>query len=222
VHRLEQQLSGWVDAGIPRVKMKVGRDEAADLVRVRAARKAIGEQAELFVDANGAWTAAVALRMARQFEAYRVSWFEEPVSSDDLPGLRRVRDHLAGRMEVAAGEYGYEGAYFLHMLNAGAVDVLQADATRCGGVSGFLQAAALCDAFGVPLSAHTAPSLHATLCCAAPRIRHAEYFHDHVRIEELLFEGVPRPHDGTLRPDPSRAGLGLTFKRQDAARFKVG
>ena len=217
---LERQLAGWVEAGIRRVKMKVGRDAAADTVRVRAARTAIGEAAELFVDANGAWDAARALAMARQFASSHVAWFEEPVSSDDLDGLRRVRDRAPEGMEIAAGEYGYDIWYFRRMLEHGAVDVLQADATRCG-MTGFLQVATLCDAFAVPLSAHTAPSLHVAPCCAASRVRHVEYFHDHARIEQMLFDGAPLPRNGCLRPDRSRPGLGLELKRADAAPYRV-
>lgn len=221
VDRLERQLAEWRNDGIVRVKMKVGREPSADPIRVRAARHAIGEDAELFVDANGAWTAAVALQMARCFQSYGVSWFEEPVSSDNLDGLRHVRERAPIGIEIAAGEYGYDAGYFHRMLSHGAVDVLQADATRCGGISGFLQAATLCDVFGVALSAHTAPSLHVALGCAVPRVRHLEYFHDHVRIEQRLFDGAPRATDGRIRPDVGRPGHGLELKRADAAAFRA-
>ncbi|MGH8143030.1 MAG: enolase C-terminal domain-like protein, partial [Steroidobacteraceae bacterium] len=149
------------------------------------------------------------------------SWLEEPVSADDLCGLRRVRDRAPRTMEIAAGEYGYSLDYFRRMLEAGAIDVQQADATRCGGVTGFLQAAALCEAFHVDLSAHCAPALHCHLGCAAPRFRHVEWFHDHVRIERMLFDGAPVPHAGIIRPDGSRPGLGLLLRRSDAERFAV-
>ncbi len=219
--RLIDQLTAWVDSGIAKVKMKVGRDTALDGARVRAARGAIGNDAELFVDANGAWIPAEAIAMAEEFEDQRVTWFEEPVSSDDLHGLRRVRDRAPAGMAIAAGEYGYDLPYFRRMLEHGAVDILQADATRCGGITGFLQVATLCEAFGVPLSAHTAPALHVAPCCAAPAVRHVEYFHDHVRIEQMLFDGASRPVRGLLRPDASRPGIGLDLKRADAARFRV-
>ena len=218
---LQQQLAGWIESGITRVKMKVGRETSADPDRVRAAREAIGDTAELFVDANGAWNAARALAMAERFAPHRVTWFGEPVTSDDLHGLRRTRDRIPPGMEVTAGEYGYDLPYFRRMLAAGAVDVLQADATRCAGITGFLQVGALCEAFAVPLSAHTAPSLHVAPCCALANVRHIEYFHDHVRIEQMLFEGAPQPHDGCLRPDRTRLGLGLELKRADAAHFRV-
>jgi L-alanine-DL-glutamate epimerase-like enolase superfamily enzyme len=107
------------------------------------------------------------------------------------------------------------------MLEAGAIDVQQADATRCGGVTGFLQAAVLCEAFHVDLSAHCAPALHCHLGCAAPRFRHVEWFHDHVRIERMLFDGAPVPRDGVIRPDASRPGLGLLLRVADADQFAV-
>jgi L-alanine-DL-glutamate epimerase-like enolase superfamily enzyme len=218
--QLRRQLGGWVGEGITRVKMKVGRDPGRDRERVRAARDAVGD-AELMVDANGALDRKQALAFADVFRGLGVTWFEEPVSSDDLVGLRLLRDRAPAGLDIAAGEYGYDLPYFRRMLEAGAVDVLQADLTRCAGVTGFLRVAALCDAAGVPLSAHCAPALHLHPACAAPRLRHIEYFHDHVRIERMLFDGLPSPVDGALAPDLSRPGFGLDFKRPDAERYAV-
>jgi L-alanine-DL-glutamate epimerase-like enolase superfamily enzyme len=217
--QLRDQLSGWVQQGIPRVKMKIGRDAKADVGRVQAARNAIGRETELFVDANGAYSRKQALAQAEKFAELDVTWFEEPVSSDDLLGLRLLRDWAPAGMEIAAGEYGYDSGYFRRMLAAGAVDVLQSDATRCGGITGFLQAAALCEAHHIPLSAHTAPTVHMHLGCAATPVRHLEYFHDHVRVESMLFDGVCSPANGKLVPDLSRAGMGIELKRADAQRF---
>jgi L-alanine-DL-glutamate epimerase-like enolase superfamily enzyme len=219
--QLTTQLGGWVkEDGCRWVKMKIGTDPEADFARVRAARRAIGA-AGLFVDANGAYDRKQALAFADRFAGLGVSWFEEPVSSDDLEGLRLVRDRAPAGMDIAAGEYGYNSFTFRRLLAAGAVDVLQADATRCGGYTGFLKAAALADAWGVPLSAHTAPALHLPVCCAAPRLRHIEWFHDHARIEAMLFEGAPVPRDGVIAPDPDRPGHGLAFRRAEAARFAL-
>src|SRR5512146_2310880 len=187
--QLVDQLGGWVEAGLGAVKMKIGRHAGRDVERVRAAREAIGDAA-LFVDANGAYTRKQALAQAERFTAFDVTWFEEPVSSDDLEGLRLLRDRAPAGMDIAAGEYGYDLFYFRRMLAAGAVDVLQADATRCGGITGFMAAAALARAYHLSLSAHCAPSLHAHLGCALPEVRHVEYFFDHVRIEHMLFEGA--------------------------------
>jgi L-alanine-DL-glutamate epimerase-like enolase superfamily enzyme len=218
--RLEEQLGGWVANGIPRVKMKIGRNPRADIDRVHIAREAIGRDAELFVDANGAYDPKLALKQAEIFAANeRVTWFEEPVSSDDLEGLHLLRDRAPAGMNIAAGEYGYDLVYFRRMIDAGAVDVLQADASRCAGITGFLQAAALCQAHNIALSAHTAPALHMHVCCAAQPLIHLEYFHDHVRIERMFFDGVPWPVAGALHPDLSRPGNGLELKRADALRF---
>jgi L-alanine-DL-glutamate epimerase-like enolase superfamily enzyme len=220
---LAEQLTGWVDAGIPRVKMKTGREPARDPQRLTAARKAIGDDVELFVDANGAFGRKEALAWAATYAGeYGVRWFEEPVSSDDLAGLRLVRDRAPGGLEVAAGEYGYRPAYFRRMLEAQAVDCLQADVTRCGGITGFLKVAGLCDSHGIDLSAHCAPQVSAQACTAVWHLRHLEYFHDHNRIERLLFDGVLEPEPGgRLRPDRSRPGLGLELKPADVEQWRV-
>jgi L-alanine-DL-glutamate epimerase-like enolase superfamily enzyme len=82
-----------------------------------------------------------------------------------------------------------------------------------------MQVADVCQAHGLPLSAHTAPALHTHVCCAAIPIKNLEYFHDHVRIERMFFDGVGEPVNGELRPDLSRPGFGLELKRVDAERF---
>ncbi len=218
--RLAEQLSGWVQQGIPRVKMKVGREPDRDLERVRVAREAIGPDAELYVDANGAHQRMQALWFAQRFAVdFQVSWFEEPVSSDDLEGLRFLCERAPAGMDIAAGEYGYKLDYFERMLAAGAVTCQQADVTRCEGITGFLRVAALCQARSLQLSAHCGPSIHAHVCCAVQPFRHLEYFHDHVRLEGMLFDGVLEPKDGALRPDLSRPGNGLELKRADAQQF---
>ena len=215
------QLAGWVEAGIPRVKMKIGRDAAADVVRVAAARRAIGEAAELFVDANGAYERKQALAQAERFAESGVTWFEEPVYHRDLDGLKFVRDRAPAGMEISVGEYGYAPDTFTAIVHAGATDVLQADATRCEGITGLLVVDGLCEATATPLSTHCAPSLHAHPACAAKRVRHVEYFHDHARIEQLFFDGALTPRDGALHPDLSRPGLGLELKRADARRYEM-
>jgi L-alanine-DL-glutamate epimerase-like enolase superfamily enzyme len=219
ISQLQKQLGDWARQEIKAVKMKIGRDPAQDTERIRAAREAIGPDVALFVDANGAYSRKQALRMAERCADYGVSWFEEPVTSDDLDGLKLIRDRAPRGLDIAAGEYGYDLVYFKRMLDSGAVDVQQADASRCAGISEFLRVGALCDAANVPMSAHTAPSLHLHPCCALARLRNIEYFHDHVRIENMLFDGVIRPKGGRLYPDLSRPGMGLDFKTADAERY---
>ncbi len=219
--QLAQQLGGWVAQGIPRVKMKIGRDADADRHRVHLARDAIGPDARLFVDANGGYSRKQALDQAEYFAQFGVTWFEEPVSSDDLEGLHLIRNRAPAGVDIAAGEYGYDQFYFRRMLEAGAVDVLQADATRCGGITGWIRAGHLCEAHSLPFSAHTAPSIHLHPCCHVSALCNLEYFHDHVRIEQMLFDGVVSPVNGALHPDLSRPGLGLELKRSEATRYAV-
>ena len=219
--QLRAQLSGWVEMGIPRVKMKIGRDPKADLERVAVARAAIGDATELFVDANGGYQRKQALAQAERFAEWRVSWFEEPVYHGDLDGLRFCRDHAPPGMEISVGEYGYQPRMFAAIIDAQAADVLQADATRCEGITGLLIVDALCEAKAMPLSTHCAQSLHVHPACAAKRLRHVEYFHDHARIEQMLFDGALTPIGGALHPDLTRPGLGLELKRADARRYEV-
>jgi L-alanine-DL-glutamate epimerase-like enolase superfamily enzyme len=217
--QLQEQLSGWTRAGVGMVKMKVGTDPEADPGRVKSARKSIGKEIGLFVDANGAYSVKQALRLAEAFHEEQVEWFEEPVSSDHVEDLRLIRERAPAGMEIAAGEYAYNGFDFRRLLEPGAVDVLQADATRCGGFSGFLEASRIATSYGCPLSAHCAPSLHMHVGCVPASFRHLEYFHDHVRIERMLFDGFIEQRNGFMKPDDSRPGLGLTLKRKDALRY---
>ncbi len=221
--QMREQLGRWAhNDGCQWVKIKIGSEPQRDPARVRRAREAIGDTAGLFVDANGAFDRSTAIRFAACLAQHDVRWFEEPVTSDDLAGLHAIRSSVPAGMQIAAGEYGYTAGYFRHMLETDAVDVLQADASRCGGITGFMQAAQLAAAFHVPLSAHCAPALHLHVAAAVPGLRHQEWFHDHVRIEQMLFDGAPRVHDGAITPDLSRPGLGLEFKRDDARRYAIG
>jgi len=222
--RLRDQLAGWVDDGIGRVKIKIGEDRGRnprrDLDRMRQARETIGEDVELFVDANGAYSAAQAVRVMAAASDLDVRWLEEPVSSDDLEGLAMVRRRVSA--DVAAGEYATDPHYVRRMCQAGAVDCMQADATRCGGITGWLEAAAVAGAFGLDISAHCAPHVHAQAATAVRTGRHLEWFHDHVRIERMLFDGVLDPHGGVVTPASDWPGLGLVFKAADAEEYRVG
>jgi L-alanine-DL-glutamate epimerase-like enolase superfamily enzyme len=218
------QLERWTgDLRIPRVKIKIGEswgtEPGRDLARIAFARAVVGPDVELYVDANGGYTRKQAVRMARAMAGQDVTWFEEPVSSDDLDGLREVRDQVTP--DVTAGEYGYDLPYFARMVDAAAVDCLQVDVTRCGGFTEWQRAAAVAAARGLQVSGHCAPNLHAHVAAAVPNLRHLEYFHDHARIESMLFDGALDPSGGALRPDPGRPGLGLALKECDAAPFRV-
>ncbi len=220
--QLREQVHGWVSDGFRSVKIKVGRDAKADPERVALVRSTVGSDVEVMVDANGANNPQDAVQWAKLYhEEFGVSYFEEPVSSQDLRGLAYVREHAPPGLAVAAGEYGWNLPYFQQMLDADAVHILQADATRCGGVTNMLRVDGLCKARNRPFSAHCAPAISAHACCAMETVIHIEYFFDHYRIESMLFEGTLDPTDGLLTPDRSRPGLGLELKREQAAAYEV-
>jgi L-alanine-DL-glutamate epimerase-like enolase superfamily enzyme len=215
--RLAEQLGGWAEGGIPRVKMKVGRVPRRDPERTRVAREAIGENVELLVDANGAYARKQALYWAEAFAEDGITYLEEPVTSEDHEGLRLLRDRGPGGLAIAAGEYEWTLAGLADL--AGCVDILQADVTRCGGITNLLRVDGICKGRQIPFSAHCAPAVSAHACCALESLLHLEYFHDHVRVEAMLFDGVLGPDEGYLRPDRERPGLGLELKRADAERY---
>lgn len=218
---LREQLAGWAESdGCRFVKMKIGSEPERDPKRAEVARRAIGD-CQLFVDANGAFSGTEALRFARQTRDLDIRWFEEPVSSDDVRGLQTVRSRAPAGMDIAAGEYVFILDDARGLLDGDAVDVLQADVTRCGGITGFLKVAVLAEANHVDISAHCAPSMHRHVACGVVGLRHVEWFHDHVRIEQMLFDGAPFARDGTMVPDFTRSGHGLDFKAADAARYHV-
>ena len=221
--QLRDQLIGWTDLlQIPRVKIKIGESWGTrpdrDLARMDQARDAIGDTAELYVDANGAYTRKQAVRVMADAADLDVRWFEEPVSSDDLDGLRAIS--AAVTADVTAGEYGYDLPYFRRMCQAGAVDCLQADASRCGGITEWLRVAAVAASYGLDISAHCAPNLHLHAGAATPNVRHLEWFHDHVRIELMAFDGTTQPVGGLLRPDPDAPGHGLTLRDSDLEKYR--
>jgi L-alanine-DL-glutamate epimerase-like enolase superfamily enzyme len=220
--QLRDQVGDWLATGFRSMKIKVGRDKRRDPARVELVRAVTGPDVELMVDGNGAYTPQEALLWADRFREYGVTYFEEPLSSQDLAGLREVRARAPAGLAVAAGEYGWNLPYFQTMLDAGAVHILQADVTRCGGITNLLRIDGLCKARNLPFSAHCAPAISAHACCAMESVVHIEYFFDHYRIESMLFDGTLDPSEGLLTPERSRPGLGLELKRDEAARYAVG
>lgn len=219
--QLKDQLGDWAGQGFRAVKMKVGSHPDKDVERVKDVRSVLSNSTEIFVDANGAYTVKQSIQMAEEFAKENVTWFEEPVSSDNVEGLRFIREHVPAKVRVVAGEYGFIPQYFKNMVSPLAVDVVQADATRCGGISGFMEVGMLCAAFQVPFSSHCAPYLHLHAAISLPSFSIAEYFFDHVRIENMLFKSSSQLKDGILIPDATAPGIGMEFKYADADKYKI-
>lgn len=217
------QLESWLARGHRRVKIKIGEswgtEVQRDLRRARLARSVVGDEVALYVDANGGYTVKQAVRVGRELAGLDVTWFEEPVSSDDLAGLRLVRHRLD--CDVTAGEYGARLSDFAALCGAGSVDCLQVDASRCGGVTEWQRAAALAAGHHLEVSAHCVPNLHVHLGMATPNLRHLEWFHDHERFERRLFDGAVDPQRGRARPRPDAPGLGLALRVPDVEHLRV-
>lgn len=208
-HQLAEQVQDWAEAGCAAMKIKIGQDWGAatdrDLLRVRQLREYADSDVALMVDANGGYTVGQARRIGLALDDLGVTWFEEPVSSDDLRGLAAVR--ATANCDVAAGEYAADVYAMSRLIPV--VDCLQLDVTRCGGYTGWLRGAALAAAHNLDVSAHCAPSLHAPIAAAIPNLRHVEWFIDHARLEPLLVDGAPTVTGGALHPDPTTKGHGM-------------
>ncbi|WP_296606635.1 enolase C-terminal domain-like protein [Nocardioides sp.] len=218
--RLLCQVEGWKLAGVGAVKIKIGEssgaEEQRDLHRTALVLDAVGPGTEVFVDANGGYGRAQAARVGHALEDLGATWFEEPVSSDDLEGLDRLHQELT--LDVTAGEYGYDLPYFERL--APVVDCIQLDVTRCGGYTEWLRICRHLASRGRDVSAHCAPYLTAPVATVTPNLRHLEWFHDHVRIARELVDGYTEPVGGALQPT-DRPGHGLSFRADRAERYRL-
>jgi L-alanine-DL-glutamate epimerase-like enolase superfamily enzyme len=219
--QVAQQIEDWKELGIWQFKIKIGRDTQMDFQRIERAARFLPKHGSLFVDANGAYSVKEAAKMAVWMAEAGVSWFEEPVTSDNREGLKHMRQSAPPNMDIAAGEYCYNLDDVRLLLQHEAIDVMQIDVTRCLGITGFLKAAALCEAQHIPISSHCAPAQHTALMCSISDARHIEYFFDHSRIEKMLFDGVPEVKNGVLMPQVSAPGFGYIFKTKDAEAYAL-
>ncbi|MEP7177469.1 MAG: enolase C-terminal domain-like protein [Pseudonocardiales bacterium] len=218
--QLEEQVGWWQTVGCTAMKIKIGQawgtHTTRDLARVGELRKYASDDVQLMVDANGGYSAGQARRIGHALDDLGVTWFEEPVSSDDTSGLANLRGAL--RCDIAAGEYAAD-VYDVRALLP-VVDCLQLDATRCGGYTGWLRSAALAQSQNLQVSAHCAPSLHAYVAAAVPNLRHVEWFVDHARLEPLLVDGLPEARGGALHLNTSTTGHGMSI-RSEAEQWHV-
>ena len=216
--QLAEQVAWWHSVGCTAMKIKIaeswGTNIDRDLDRVRRLRELAGDDVALMVDANGGYTVGQARRVGAELDDLGVTWFEEPVSSDDTAGLATLRGQL--RCDIAAGEYAADSYEISSLLPV--VDCLQLDATRCGGYTGWLAGAALAQARNLEVSAHCAPALHAPVAAAIPNLRHIEWFADHARLEPFLVDGGPTATEGALILDNNARpghGMSISSRAQD-------
>lgn len=164
---LKDQVSRWIAAGHTRVKIKVGLPSLdEDMERVAAVRQIIGPGRLLMVDANQLWDLPAARRAAKALSAFDIFWLEEPLPAEDIQAYVRLR--AAIDIPVAAGESLYTEAQFRDVLVAGAVDYLQPNLCRVGGITPFLRVARLARLFGVPVMPHLLPDISGQLAMCLP------------------------------------------------------
>lgn len=216
---LGEEMAGYVALGLNAVKMKVGRGDARqDAMRVAAARKAIGPDVLLMLDANNAWSdVPTALRHLEHFAPYDPYWIEEPFSPDQIDNHARLAALTS--IPVATGEIEAGRWRFKELLDKDAASILQPDAEVCGGISEFRRIAALADCYGVSISPHWFHELHLHLVAAAPNGQFVEYFPDGkvFNFREII-DRQPEVRDGGLTL-PSEPGLGYQFDEKAIARF---
>lgn len=195
------------------VKVKVGKPDASeDVERLRAVREVIGPQAALMVDANQSFTRDEALRRARLYEPFDLTWLEEPLPADDVEGHALLARSTS--IPIAVGETMYSLGHFREYLSAGAASVVQPDVARIGGVTPWLKVAHLAEAFGVPTAPHFLMELHVSLAAAVPNGRWVEWIPQLGPVTTTSIE----VEDGAVRP-PAAPGLGISWDDDAIARF---
>jgi len=229
IDQMAAEAAAQVAAGHVAIKVKIGRPPQlggmrADVASVRAVREAVGPDVELMLDANGAYDAATAIRVARQLEPLDIAWLEEPVPPDDVSGYALLRRRTAIPLACGESEFGVFG--FRDLIERRAVDILQPEIARVGGFVGARRVAALAHAYNLRIAPHTGFSggvahlaaLH--LAAALPNVSTYEYFYAPNALRDLFVEPFPAPHRGTVAL-PTAPGLGLELDWDRIRRYEV-
>lgn len=220
---LVREQTGYVERGIPRVKMKVAKDfgksEAEDIRRLKAVRKAVGDEVEIYVDANNGYYAKQAIGMAKHLADYDVKWFEEPVLADDIAGLAAIARAIS--IPVATGEHEYTRYGFKELIAQGGADIVQPDVGRVGGISEWMKVAHLAQAFNLPIAPHAVQLVHLHVACCIPNLKVVEYLGTVEEGDKLWYTEFPEPRDGYWSPYPDRPGLGLELSPEAIRKYAV-
>ena len=212
---LVAQMKGYVDAGFKMVKMKIGhRDPEVDVERVRLVREAIGPHIHLSLDVNNAWSLTTALRLVRRLEPFGIYWLEEPILADEISSLAKLADKTD--IPIAVGENHYTKWEFKDLIAQGAVQIVQADVTKCGGITEFLKIAAMADAHGLPACPHHSVFTDVAAIAAVPNGLFHEYVHDMFEPASRLVLNPARPEQGVIEP-LDKPGFGIEL---DPAAFE--
>jgi L-alanine-DL-glutamate epimerase-like enolase superfamily enzyme len=218
--QLEEQVGRWLEADYAGVKIKVGKPELAeDLERLAAVRRLVGPNRLLMVDANQGWDVTAAARAIKAYAPFDVYWVEEPLLSDDVEGHARLRRLVD--TPLAIGENVYTVFQFRDYLARGACDFVQADVVRVGGITPWLEIAALARTWGVPMAPHFVLELSGQLLCCIPNGRILEDVEGGSFRELGILASDVRVREGRFVP-PSEPGHGIVFDRSVLAQHRLG
>ena len=203
---LLRQTEGFMERGFPGVKVKIGRPNfAEDEERVAAVRNLVGDDVDLMVDANMAWTTEEALERGRRLERFDLYWYEEPTIPEDVPGHARLAREL--EVPIAIGESLHSPHEYRRYVDEGAVHVLQIDPITNGGITASLEALKMADAAGLSTSSHYTDELSAHLLCAS---NDPVYLEKHAFALDPYLEEPQQVVNGHVRPTET-PGTGLRF-----------
>lgn len=223
--KLRRLAQAAVDAGFSHVKLKVGRDLADDVRRLRIAREVLGPDRQLMIDANQVWDVDQAIEWLGQL-AFAKPWFiEEPTSPDDIEGHRRIREAMKGSMQVATGEMCQNRIVFKQLIMRGAIDVVQIDACRLGGVNEVLAVMLMAAQHGLKVCPHAGGvglceyvqhlSMIDYLCIAGTKegrvIEYVDHLHEHF-VDPCVIRGA------AYMP-PRRPGYSIEMKPASLAQY---
>jgi L-alanine-DL-glutamate epimerase-like enolase superfamily enzyme len=213
---LLRQVEGFVERGLPGVKVKIGRPEREDdEARVRAVRELVGDGVDLLVDANMAWGVEEALERGRRLEPFDLFWYEEPTAPEDVSGHARLVRELD--VPIAVGESLHSPHEFRRYVEEGATDVVQIDPVTNGGITASLEALALADAAGLRTSSHYTDELSAHLLCASER---PVYLEKHAFALDPYLEEPQAVLDGHVRPTEV-PGTGMRFDPRALEPYRI-
>jgi D-arabinonate dehydratase len=223
IDQLVREAGAVFGQGFSAIKLKVGKLSAADdAARIGAVRRAFGDKVDILLDANGGWKSAPeAVAAMRRLEEFRPYWIEEPVRADNLSAMRRIAEALD--TPVATGELEATRWAFAQLIEQNAADILQPDATVCGGVSEWLKIAHYAAALDIPIAPHYNWDFHTQLCAAIPNAVFIEYFlaASGVKMFDSVLAEPMKPKDGFLEPRTA-PGFGIEFIPAEIARYRIG
>jgi L-alanine-DL-glutamate epimerase-like enolase superfamily enzyme len=217
---------GLSDRGFRAVKFgwgPMGESEESDMAHVRAAREGVGPDVELMIDAGLCWDTATAIRRARQFEPFRLTWLEEPLHPDNVKGYARLS--AQSPIRIAAGEEVCDIKEFQHLMDTGGIDVVQVDVTRVGGLArskrigwDSVERHRLCVNHSYKTGVNIAASLH--FVAALPNTRYFEYCVEPGALRQTLTKQRFPVLDGDIAV-PEEPGLGVELDEAVVAKYRT-